>query len=259
MGVRQSNEKSQPIVLLQSGDEESTGKFRAAAVETCAGQHFLRSAGHRHDPRAERKGVRSTRSSVLRRRCRGFGQRLFLNGFRSNSDEKYSTISIVDRQTMSEGLSGFPSCDVVRREFLLQVSTVDLYLYEPVANERTLKHVLHHSHGHSTTFDTPKTINSREQIFKYEEPGNIAFSSRVFRLQVLSRIRGGHRSTDNPNVSGSNSFSSDFTWKRSQLFRADRREFRRTKDFRRRSKRFDRRVPMPVDARRRTGKRVRSR
>ncbi|CAM4762867.1 unnamed protein product [Rotaria magnacalcarata] len=52
------------------------------------------------------------------------------------------------------------------------VLAVDYYTYEPASMnnpaERLLKHVVKYSNGNLTTFDTPKTINSREQVFKYQ-------------------------------------------------------------------------------------------
>jgi hypothetical protein len=47
---------------------------------------------------------------------------------------------------------------------------VDYYAYEPVSmnnpKERSLKHVFTYSNGDLTIFETPKVINSHEQVFK---------------------------------------------------------------------------------------------
>ncbi len=54
--------------------------------------------------------------------------------------------------------------------YLFQISSIDYYTYEPVSvnnpQERVLKHVVTYSNGNLTKFDTPKVINSREQVFK---------------------------------------------------------------------------------------------
>jgi len=52
-----------------------------------------------------------------------------------------------------------------------KVSNIDLFFYEPVSNdrpaERKLKHVLRHSNGQTTKFEMAKTIDSRDEIFKF--------------------------------------------------------------------------------------------
>ncbi|CAF4551796.1 unnamed protein product [Rotaria sp. Silwood1] len=51
------------------------------------------------------------------------------------------------------------------------ISIVDYYTYEPTSmnnpSERLLKHVFTYSSGNLTVFNTPKLVNSREQVFKY--------------------------------------------------------------------------------------------
>ncbi|CAF4403084.1 unnamed protein product, partial [Adineta steineri] len=53
----------------------------------------------------------------------------------------------------------------------INISSVDYYTYEPVLlqnpQKRVLEHVLTYSKEKITVFDTPITINSREQVFKY--------------------------------------------------------------------------------------------
>ncbi|CAF0966176.1 unnamed protein product [Adineta ricciae] len=57
------------------------------------------------------------------------------------------------------------------KERKFEISSIDYYTYEPTSlnnpQERILYHILTYSNGQIMKLDTPKVINSREQVFKY--------------------------------------------------------------------------------------------
>ncbi|CAF3746132.1 unnamed protein product [Rotaria sordida] len=79
------------------------------------------------------------------------------------------------------------------------VSIVDYYTYEPTSmntpTERLLKHVFTYSNGNLTIFDTPKLVNSREQVFKYNlEHAAVSCQSTITsflgQTHMIQAIRG---------------------------------------------------------------------